>query len=76
MLNEMRFGAVSEDTVERFRSLSATVEYPDGVLPTVRTRLLPALPHRPYELTPSLTTRRSSFRCGRRSPRAMASGWL
>jgi hypothetical protein len=38
MLNEMRFGQLSQRTIETFSRMSRPVTYADGLEPTVRTR--------------------------------------
>ncbi|KIK71395.1 hypothetical protein GYMLUDRAFT_332531 [Collybiopsis luxurians FD-317 M1] len=62
MLNEMRFGIMSEKTIKTFRSLDRPVHYDDGIQPTQlyplreqvnnanRTRLA-ELPGEPYTYT-------------------------
>ena len=39
MLNEMRFGQLSQRTIETFSNMSRPVQYPDGLEPTVRLPL-------------------------------------
>lgn len=34
MLNEMRFGALSEDSIKRFKELSRKIDWGDGIEPT------------------------------------------
>lgn len=34
MLNEMRFGTLSQKSIKRFKELSRVVSYPDGIEPT------------------------------------------